>query len=150
VTQTKGVADIPPYYQELREKRIEFRRHLAVKAMFRSRFWDETVAMGSTFHPNQLVVYIAAKRSVHPGPRAKEIRPEPSGEGYRYLVDKYWLVVEVRGETLVLRTRTGKLHEVRSSDPCLRAASWRERLLYRNRFPVSDATPEGFIPSHHA
>ena len=87
------------------------------------------------FRPNQPVVYVAVKRSVHPGPRARDIIPESQGEGYRYQVDKFWLVEEVNGQTLKLRTRTGKTHDVDADDPSVRPASWWERVFYRSRFP---------------
>lgn len=87
------------------------------------------------FHVGDWVVYSVSKRSTHPGPRARDIRPEPCGEGYYYLVDKYWVVQEVRDATVVLMTRRGKLHEVDASDPNLHPASWWERLFHSGMFP---------------
>jgi hypothetical protein len=81
------------------------------------------------------VVFRACKRSTHPGPRAQHVRPEPSGEGYQYEVDKFWIVRERRGEQLILVTRRGKLRAVDNNDPALRRAGWWERLMYRDRFP---------------
>ena len=81
------------------------------------------------------VVFRAFKRSTHPGPRAQHVRPEPSGDGYQYEVDKFWSVRETRGGQLVLITRRGKQHVVDSSDPALRRAGWWERIFYSDRFP---------------
>jgi len=105
--------------------------------------------MPKGFRPNQPVVYVAVKRSVHPGPRAHDIIPESQGEGYVYQVDKFWLVEEVNGHTLKLRTRTGKTHEVDAGDPSVRPASWWERFIYRDRFPSShwDQTDSHSSPS---
>lgn len=95
------------------------------------------LASGSnSYRRGDLVVYRKSKYSAHPGPRAKQISPEPLGEGYRYEVDKFWVVVEARenGQVL-LRTRRGKEHLVAANHPCLRRAHWWERLLHRLRFP---------------
>ena len=93
--------------------------------------------MSRVFRPNQPVVYVAVKRSVHPGPgSARDIIPETQGEGYLYQVNKFWLVEEVNGQTFKLRTRTGKTHEVDAGDPSVRPASWWERFMYRDRFPI--------------
>ena len=81
------------------------------------------------------VIYRATSRSTHPGPRALHVRPEISGEGYQYEVDKFWAVQEVRTNVLVLVTRRGKLRVVDASDPLLRRAGWWERIAYRDRFP---------------
>jgi hypothetical protein len=84
-----------------------------------------------------LVIYRKTKHSNSPGPRAKEIHPAPRGDDYSYLVDKFWVVDEVRQDgRLVLRTRRGKTHVVDPQDPCLRAARWWEKLLHGNRFPA--------------
>lgn len=95
------------------------------------------------------VVYQARKCTPHPGPRARDIRPAPAGEDYSYVVDKYWIVHEVRQNgSLELRTRRGKLRVVAASDPELRPATWWERLTHRSQFPRpafigSDRGPSG-------
>jgi len=81
------------------------------------------------------VIFCATKRGTHPSPRAKEIRPEPHGDGYVYAIDKFWTVTEQRGNQVVLMTRRGKVHLVDADDPHLHRASWWQRLIYRGRFP---------------
>jgi hypothetical protein len=81
------------------------------------------------------VIFTATKRGTHPGPRAKEIYPEPHGDAYIYAIDKYWTVRETNGEQVVLVTRRGKIHHVDANDPHLHRASWWQRLIYRKRFP---------------
>ncbi|MDB5289575.1 MAG: hypothetical protein JWL69_816 [Phycisphaerales bacterium] len=93
------------------------------------------------FHTGDPVVFRVTKRSTHPGPRAQGVRPEPSGEGYHYHVDKFWTVVTVREGQLLVQTRRGKLHLVDPGDPDLRPAGWWERLAYRDRFPSLQSTP---------
>jgi hypothetical protein len=52
------------------------------------------------------------------------------------LVEKFWRVVAIHADhTLVVRTRRGKQHAIRASDPNLRRAHWWERLLFWHRFP---------------
>jgi hypothetical protein len=86
-------------------------------------------------HPGDAVIFSTIKRGTHPGPRAKEIRPEPRGEGYLYAIDKFWTVTEAHGGQVALLTRRGKIHIVNADDPHLHRASWWLRLIYRNRFP---------------
>ncbi|MDB5333369.1 MAG: hypothetical protein JWP03_4520 [Phycisphaerales bacterium] len=93
------------------------------------------------FQTGDRVVFRVAKRSTHPGPRARGVRPEPQGEGYHYHVDKFWTVVAVRENGLLLQTRRGKLRQVNVGDPDLRPARWWERMAYRDRFPTLDAAP---------
>lgn len=91
------------------------------------------------------VVYLATKHSVHPGPRAEKVQPEPHGEGYSYDVKKYWLVAEVRDDGMVAAlTRRGKKRVVRPDDPRLRPARWWERMFFKSRFPQF---PENSGPS---
>ncbi|MBW3540099.1 MAG: hypothetical protein KY476_07510 [Planctomycetes bacterium] len=94
-----------------------------------------------SFKPGDLVIYRKPKRSTHPGPRAADVHATPKGEEYLYVVDKFWVVIESRGQTVVVRTRRGKTHEVEARDPHLRRARWWEKLLYRHRFPRSTAGP---------
>jgi len=91
--------------------------------------------MISPFQPNDWVVYTREKHSLSPGPRAKNIAPSPHGELYSYEVDKYWIVLEVNGDEVVLKTRQGKSHVVSSNDHRLRKAKWWERLFLSNKFP---------------
>src|SRR6266576_1190130 len=88
------------------------------------------------YRPGDRVVYIATKHSPHPGRRAEAVQPEPHGEGYSYRVKKYWLVLSVQADGLLLVvTRRGKERTVPASDPRLRPARWWESLLLRGRFP---------------
>lgn len=97
----------------------------------------------TTFKPGQPAIYRVEKHSVHPGPRAERIDPAPRGEEYRYEVDKFWRVDEVRPDGKVyLRTRRGKQRVVPINDPHLRKPTLWERILYRDRFPAPpEATP---------
>ncbi|MCA9227886.1 MAG: hypothetical protein KDA47_19835 [Planctomycetales bacterium] len=91
--------------------------------------------MLARFRPGDLVVYRKQKHSNHPGPRAREVAPEPHGELYTYLVEKFWVVAECRDENkLLLRTRRGKEHLIDAADHNLRRANIWERLFYRDRF----------------
>jgi hypothetical protein len=89
-----------------------------------------------SFHCGDPVVYSKNKFSLHPGPRAQDVHATRHGDGYLYLVDKYWTVVgsDTDGRLLV-RTRRGKTHHIASDDPRLRHATLWERLRYRARFP---------------
>ena len=89
-----------------------------------------------TFKPGDWVIYRKTKHSSRPGPRARDIHPEPKGEGYIYEVDKYWVVVEIRDDRKVLlQTRRGKHLLIEATDPQLRLVRWWERLIHRQRFP---------------
>ncbi len=96
------------------------------------------------FRPGDLVIYTMPKRSRHPGPRARSIHPAQRGDDYSYIVDKYWVVVEVIGTLVYLRTRRGKTHSVPFDDPLLRRANWWERWRHRDRFP--DPNSSGDVP----
>ena len=89
----------------------------------------------TSFSPGDWIVYCKTKFSRHPGPRARGIQPTEHGDGYVYMVDKYWVVDEVLGDgRLKLRTRRGKVHTVQPHDLCLRRPTLWERLIRRNRF----------------
>ena len=84
----------------------------------------------------EIVVYRKTKSSEHPGTRAKQVRPSSSGENYSYLIDKFWIVEEVRDDCkLVLKTRRGKTHVVDATDANLRATTIWDRIWNRTRFP---------------
>ena len=69
------------------------------------------------------------------------IRASRKGEGYTYLVEKFWIVTQVLSDgNLILETRRGKTHLVEKSDPNLRRATVWDRLRYRDRF-VQLSTP---------
>jgi hypothetical protein len=80
-----------------------------------------------SFQPDDLVVFEVEKYGPHPGPRARDVRPEPLGEHYHYLVDKYWKVLRATPDgELLLRTPGGKLRHARTDDPRLRHAGVRD------------------------
>ena len=86
------------------------------------------------FTVGDLVVYTKTKFGSRPGPRARSVWPVPQGEGYSYVVDKLWMVLECKPDgRLLLRTPRGKLHLVDPGDRQLRRATWWERLRYRHR-----------------
>ncbi|MGC1274630.1 MAG: hypothetical protein WBC44_13070 [Planctomycetaceae bacterium] len=90
------------------------------------------------------MVYRKTKFGTSPGPRATAVAPARHGEGYSYIVDKFWIVTDVLDDNrLRMRTRRGKEHVVRADDPNLRPARWWERWLYRERFREAEvaATP---------
>jgi len=98
--------------------------------------------------PNHLktgdpVIFVVSKSSTIPGPRAKSVHPSPAGESYTYQVEKFWTVAEVCPDGhAILVTRRGKRHDVQLDDPRLRPAHWWERWIYRERFPVLNASSE--------
>lgn len=104
--------------------------------------WRGTPALTrAVYQPGDLVIYTMPKHSRHPGPRARSIHPAPMGDDYSYVVDKFWVVAElVDGQQVLLKTRRGKTHMVRTDDPLLRKARWWERWRYRSRFPEPAAT----------
>lgn len=88
------------------------------------------------YKPGDYVIYRVQKQSTHPGPRAVEVHPAAHGDTYSYLVDKFWIVADVRPDNrLLLKTRRGKEHLVEVGDPHLRRARTWERLIYAKRFP---------------
>lgn len=93
-------------------------------------------------HPKKgdRVVYAKDKHSGSPGPRAQEVSASAKGDGYSYIVEKYWVVKEVRDDsTLLLLTRRGKEHVINQDDPGLRSPTIWERIFMRNRFPNPNA-----------
>src|SRR5689334_9993413 len=90
---------------------------------------------GHCYRPGDWVIYRKTKHSAAPGPRAKDVAPEPNGEEYSYCVDKFWVVTGVEGGRVMLATRRGKHHVVANDDLNLRQAKWWERFLFRDRFP---------------
>lgn len=99
------------------------------------------IKMNRNYRVGDWVIYRKLKCSSHPGPRAQDVIPAPKGETYTYAVEKYWIVVERESDNLVVRTRTGKIHNVRTSDPNLRRPHWWETLLFRERFPRHEGQP---------
>jgi len=95
----------------------------------------------SHYRSGDWIVYRAQKHGACPGPRARNIYATPRGEEYLYEVDKYWVVKQPQADgSLLVETRTGKVHRLRADDPHLRKASWWERLWHADRFPRSAAS----------
>ncbi len=99
------------------------------------------------YQPDDRVIYVAEKYGPHPGPRAEAVQPEVNGEGYSYRVKKFWVVLEVQADALIVRTRRGKQRSVLTSDPRLRPARWWEKLLQSSRFPDQPGDRE--VPSEN-
>jgi len=88
------------------------------------------------YHPGDPVIYRVSKSSTRPGPRAQAIRPSRAGNDYRYVIEKFWIIDEIRSDgMLVLRTRRGKSHVVPPDAAALRRPNLWERWWYRRRFP---------------
>ena len=91
--------------------------------------------LAAPYQPGDWVVFRKTKFSRQPGRRAAQIAPAANGDGYSYLVDKFWVVEDVLTDGKVrLKTRRGKTHTMPASDPRLRSANLWERFLYRQRF----------------
>jgi hypothetical protein len=114
-----------------------------IKVALNLHFWSrhggagpqQPKRIGAMYQPGDRVIYVAEKHSPHPGPRAEAVQPETNGEGYSYRVKKFWVVLQVQDDSLVVRTRRGKQRSVSTSDPRLRPARWWEKLLLSSRFP---------------
>lgn len=82
------------------------------------------------------VVYAKDKHSGSPGQRAQDVSASAKGDGYTYIVEKYWIIKQIREDgSLILQTRRGKEHVISPNDPSLRAASFWEKLFLGKRFP---------------
>ncbi|MBD3676377.1 MAG: hypothetical protein HUJ26_22940 [Planctomycetaceae bacterium] len=93
------------------------------------------MALQFPYKAGDCVIYRKTKHSTQPGPRARSINPNPNGDEYTYLVDKFWVVEEVlSNQDIILRTRRGKRHTVSMDDPNLRKANIWERFWHRDRF----------------
>lgn len=69
------------------------------------------------------------------------------GDDYSYVVDKFWIVTQlIDDQQVMLSTRRGKTHLVRTDDPLLRKARWWERWRYRGRFPDPAAVLQPAAP----
>ena len=79
--------------------------------------------MSPSFKPGDWVIYRKPKFSLRPGPHARDVYPTPRGDYYSYRVDKYWTVVAVEADQLiVVCTRRGKQLTLTLDDPALRPA----------------------------
>lgn len=50
----------------------------------------------STWRVGDWVIYRKQKRSESPGPRAEYVHLDEHGERYSYLVDKYWIIENIK------------------------------------------------------
>ncbi len=91
--------------------------------------------MAAHFKPGDCVIYRKPKFSAHPGSHATDIQPAPHGDSYSYCVSKFYRVISVLPQQVVVRTRRGRQRTLAADDPALRRAHWWERLLFRHRFP---------------
>ena len=92
----------------------------------------------SSLQPGDPVVYQKTKFGTRPGRRAQATEPSHGGDGYSYVIDKYWRVKSIQDAELTLVTRTGKIHQIPINDPNLRPANLMERIFLRNRFPARE------------
>ncbi len=99
--------------------------------------------MSRRFQVGDRIVYRKTKNSVHPGRNARLVAPALNGDGYSYCVDKFWVVVSVPPDgMLITKTRRGKMHRLSPEDPNLRHATLLESLFVRSRFPSLSGTSE--------
>ena len=91
--------------------------------------------MAAHFRPGDCVIYRKPKLSVHPGQHAQDIHQALHGDSYSYCVRKFYRVIAVLAQEVVVRTRRGRQRTPAAADPALRRARWWERLLFRYRFP---------------
>jgi hypothetical protein len=89
----------------------------------------------NTFRIGDCVVLREERRDTHPSRGARDVRPEPYGEGYRYVLEEYWRISEQHAGRLLLRAQWGETRLAEANDPHLHVVSWWERLIYRHRFP---------------
>ncbi len=90
--------------------------------------------LGKPFRIGDCVVLHEERRDTHPSRGARDVRPEPHGEGYLFVVDEFWRISGQRAGELVLNARRGKTRVADVNDPRLHVASWWERLFYWHRF----------------
>jgi hypothetical protein len=91
--------------------------------------------MSSRFRRGEIVVYKKQKVSPKPGPRAHDIAPAVQDGKFAYVVDKFWVVTEVRDDgKIMVRTRRGKQHCIDPLDPNLRRVGWWDRLWNRSEY----------------
>jgi hypothetical protein len=81
------------------------------------------------------VVYYKSKKSPSPSLRAQNLRPQKHGEEYSYVIKKYWTVLKVDRDELIVATRRGKYNRIKIDDPRLHKISLLEKILYFGRFP---------------
>lgn len=95
---------------------------------------------GHIFRSGDCVIFRKERRDTHLDLGARDVRPEPRGEGYLFVVDEFWRVSELQAGQLLLLAQRGKTRLAEANDPHLHIASWWEHLIYRRRFPKPEAS----------
>ncbi len=92
------------------------------------------------FNIGDYVIYNKPKASDHPSSRAEDLSPAPHGDMYSYQIKKFWRVSGIiDNETIEVKTRRGKTHQLRIDDPFLKKAGIFARLRYHGQWdPVTD------------
>ncbi|MCA9194055.1 MAG: hypothetical protein KDB03_19925 [Planctomycetales bacterium] len=98
--------------------------------------------MSRRLRVGEKVVFVRDKYATNPEPNAKNIIASRNGEGYFYHIVKYWRIIEIQDESVVVRTRHGRTRQLRANDPRLRRAYWWETLVYASRFPACESNEE--------
>ena len=109
--------------------------------------WTQSLGVfSSDWHAGDWAIYRKSKRSTHPGRRALEVKADPKGESYAYVVDKFWVVDEVMADgMIVLRTARGKKHSISPDDRNLVRPSLWTRLRWTERFQAIESQFEGSV-----
>jgi hypothetical protein len=101
-----------------------------------------------SFRPGDRVIFSTPRHGANPGIGAKDVRPEPNGEGYRYIVEDFWIVANTNEAQVVVKTRQGRTHVLDAADARMRVASWWQRLIHHHRFPKRQpGTPQRSLPA---
>lgn len=97
----------------------------------------------TNFQKGDWIVFRKTKFSEHPTPRAIEVSPSRRGDGYTYVVEKYWVVVDtLENGNLVVCTRRGKHHVIEPDEFKVRKATLWDRLMRRSRFQETSEVAE--------
>jgi hypothetical protein len=104
------------------------------------RPWLAHMRQSGCFRRGDHVVYTFTRWSNTPAPGAHRVSPLAHGEGYSYVVEETWTVVEELGEQCIeVATPSGRREIVRKDDPQLRKTSLLKSLELafrgKRRFP---------------
>lgn len=103
-------------------------------------------ATTTKFQKGDWIVFRKTKFSEHPTPRAIEVTPSQQGDGYSYVVEKYWVVVDVLEDgDLVVCTRRGKRHSIKPDEYQVRKANLWDRFFRRERFLETSEVAESDV-----
>ena len=98
------------------------------------------------FRKGDWIVFRKTKFSEHPTSRAIEVTPSRQGDGYSYVVEKYWVVVDtLENGNIVVCTRRGKRHEIEPDEFKVRKATLWDRVLRRSRFQETSEVAESDV-----